>query len=60
MSIFNRKKKLTGPIGYLVFDTSIPNCAPYLALDNADDMDVIRDAKYVTLKVIRTKTGSQK
>lgn len=61
MGLLRRKKKSSdGPIGYLVFDQSLPGTAPYLALDQASDLDMIAEAKYVTLKVIRTNTGSQK
>lgn len=57
MSLFRRKKKSAdGPIGYLVFDTSMPD-TPYLALDRAADLDVMCEMEYVTLKVIRTNTS---
>lgn len=60
MGLFKRKKKYNGPIGYLVFDVSDLGAAPYLALDQASDLDAISEADFVTLKVIRTNAGSQK
>lgn len=54
-----KKRSSSGPIGYLVFDMSSPD-APYLALNRTSDLEAIADAEYVTLKVIRTKTDSQK
>ena len=61
MGLFKRKKKgYNGPIGYLVFDTSMPGTAPYLALDQVGDLESIAEADFVTLKVIRTNGGSQK
>lgn len=61
MALFGRKKKsLNEPIGYLVFDTSLPNSAPYLALNQTSDLDTIAESDFVTLKVIRTNAGSQK
>lgn len=61
MGLFRRKRKSSdGPIGYLVFDMSLPGTAPYLALDRTSDLDTIAEADYVTLRVIRTKSPSQK
>lgn len=61
MGLFRRKRpSFNGPIGYLVFDQSFPGTAPYLALDAVSDLDAIAEADYVTLKVVRTKTSSQK
>lgn len=57
MRLFKKKRS---SIGYLVFDTSIPGEAPYLAVDQASDLDVIAESDYVTLKVVRTKGGSLK
>ena len=60
MGLFKKKKKASGPIGYLVFDITDPSAAPYLALDAASDLDEIAQADYVTLKVIRASAASQK
>lgn len=57
---FKRKKTYSGPLGYLVFDVSEPGTAPYLAVDTAEDLDKIAECDYVTLKVVRTNSDSQK
>lgn len=58
MSLFRRKKQSNGHIGYLVFDTSMPD-TPYLALDQAADLDAMRNMNFVTLKVIRADTSQK-
>ena len=55
-----KKKTYHGPMGSLVLDMSEPGFAPYLALDGVSALDEIAKCDYVTLRVVRTKTDSQK
>lgn len=46
-----RRKSADPPVGDLVFDVSVSDQIPYLALKSTSDLDAIRNKRYVRLRV---------
>lgn len=51
LSFLLKRKSNDPPIGSIIFDDAVGFDIPYLGVNRASDMDVIRTKKYVTLKV---------
>ena len=51
LSFLFKRKSADPPVGDLVFDVSISDQIPYLALRSTSDLDAIRKKRYVRLRV---------
>lgn len=60
LSFLLKRKSNDPPMGSIIFDGSIGENIPYLGIERASDIDVIRTKKYVTLKVDIIKANPQK
>ena len=60
LSFLFKRKSNDPPLGSIIFDSSMGADIPYLGVERASDIDVIRTKKYVTLKVDIIKTHTQK
>lgn len=60
LSFLLKRKSNDPPLGSIIFDEAVGYDIPYLGVNRASDINVIRSKKYVTLKVDIIKSRTQK